>query len=63
VAVVAKIPGVEKVLLASVLKLARDYLHILAPTWLVSMDRKHLATEPDFDAEIRMSRERFFSAS
>jgi hypothetical protein len=29
--------------------------------WLVSVDHKHLATEPDFDTAIRVSRERYFS--
>ncbi|MFM0325669.1 hypothetical protein [Caballeronia glebae] len=33
-----------------------------AQGWLVSVDHKHLATEPDFDAAIRVSRERFFNA-
>lgn len=28
--------------------------------WLVSVDHKHLATESDFDAAIRKSRERYF---
>ncbi|USX06779.1 hypothetical protein [Paraburkholderia fungorum] len=32
-----------------------------AQGWLVSVDHKHLATEPDFDTAIRMARERFFS--
>jgi hypothetical protein len=29
--------------------------------WLVSVDHRHLATEADFDAAIRISRERYFS--
>lgn len=29
--------------------------------WLVSVDHKHLATEPDFDTAIRIARERYFS--
>ena len=29
--------------------------------WLVSVDHKHLATETDFDAAIRASRERYYS--
>ncbi|SAK81297.1 hypothetical protein AWB76_05520 [Caballeronia temeraria] len=32
-----------------------------AQGWLVSVDHKHLATETDFDAAIRVSRERYFS--
>ena len=28
--------------------------------WLVSVDHRHLATETDFDAAIRVSRERYF---
>ncbi|SAL69661.1 hypothetical protein AWB74_04019 [Caballeronia arvi] len=32
-----------------------------AQGWLVSVDHKHLATEPDFDAAIRVSRERYYS--
>jgi hypothetical protein len=32
-----------------------------AQGWLVSVDHKHLATEPDFDAAIRASRERYYS--
>ena len=30
--------------------------------WLVSVDHRHLATETDFDAAIRVSRERYFGA-
>jgi hypothetical protein len=29
--------------------------------WLVSVDHKHLATDPDFDTAIRVSRERYLS--
>ncbi|SPB17228.1 hypothetical protein NOV72_04433 [Caballeronia novacaledonica] len=29
--------------------------------WLVSVDHKHLATEPDFDTAIRVSRARYYS--
>ncbi len=29
--------------------------------WLVSVDHKHLSTEPDFDMAIRVARDRFFS--
>ncbi|TFE41991.1 hypothetical protein E2553_35820 [Paraburkholderia dipogonis] len=29
--------------------------------WLVSVDHKHLATEPEFDTAIRTARARFFS--
>ena len=32
-----------------------------AQGWLVSVDHRHLATEADFDAAIRVSRERYFS--
>ena len=32
-----------------------------AEGWLVSVDHKHLATEPDFDTAIRVSRERYYS--
>jgi hypothetical protein len=32
-----------------------------AEGWLVSVDHRHLATEPDFDSAIRVSRERYFS--
>ncbi|SOE91437.1 hypothetical protein SAMN05446927_8361 [Caballeronia arationis] len=32
-----------------------------AQGWLVSIDHKHLATEHDFDAAIRMARQRYFS--
>ncbi|GJH25427.1 hypothetical protein [Caballeronia novacaledonica] len=32
-----------------------------AQGWLVSVDHKHLATEPDFDTAIRVSRERYYS--
>lgn len=32
-----------------------------AQGWLVSVDHKHLATEPDFDSAIRVSRRRYFS--
>ncbi|SAL04397.1 hypothetical protein AWB78_06942 [Caballeronia calidae] len=34
-----------------------------AQGWLVSVDHKHLATEVDFDAAIRVARERFFSGT
>jgi len=29
--------------------------------WLVSIDRKHLSTEADFDMAIRSAKERYFS--
>ena len=32
-----------------------------AQGWLVSVDHRHLATEPDFDSAIRVSRERYYS--
>lgn len=32
-----------------------------AQGWLVSVDHRHLATEQDFDAAIRMSRDRYYS--
>lgn len=32
-----------------------------AQGWLVSVDHKHLSTEPDFDTAIRAARERYFS--
>jgi hypothetical protein len=31
--------------------------------WLVSVDHKHLSTEPDFDMAIRVARDRFFSGA
>lgn len=32
-----------------------------AQGWLVSVDHRHLATEADFDAAIRIARERYLS--
>ncbi|MDR5777311.1 MULTISPECIES: hypothetical protein [unclassified Caballeronia] len=29
--------------------------------WLVSVDHRHLATEPDFDTALRAAQQRFFS--